>query len=113
MTEYEYTTTWKKGMNTRPKPNVNNDPNGAVGYGQLVKGVEVWTSPADGVNVKKGDKWMRLDDPIEKWVAVIHMGVVYGVLSEGEEPTPPSVTFPEYFDLTDPEGNTKRYVLVG
>lgn len=107
---YEYTTTWAKGMNTRPQPNVNNSPNGAVGYGQLVNGVEIWTAPADGVNVRKNDTWLRLDDPVTKWVAVVHMGVVYGVVTEGNNTEPPK--FPESFKLVYPTGESAEYQFV-
>ena len=113
---YRYKTTWTKGMNTRPQPNVNNNPNGTVAYNVTVDGVEVWTAPADGVNVRKNDMWMRLDDPIVKWVAIIHMGVVYGILTEttvDPEPTPDTVpAFPQSFTLTNPDGSKAEYVFV-
>lgn len=117
MADYTYKTTWTKGMNTRPKPNVNNAPNGSVAFGAEVDGVELWTALSDGVNVKRGDTWMRLDDPVEKWVAVIHNGVVYGevkvVGEEPEEPTPETPVFPESFVMTDPKTNkSAEYVFV-
>ena len=110
--EYLYETTWLKGMNTRPEHSVNNPPNGTIAYRETVRGVELWEAPADGLNVRKGDLWMRLDTVIVRWVAVVHMGIVYGVVEEvGTPPPPPVSQFPEYFMLTDPEGNTRRYVL--
>ena len=111
--EYTYKTTWLKGMNTRPEHGVNNSPNGSVAYNEIVRGLEVWEAPADGLNVRKGDKWMRLMMTVaDAWVAVVHMGTVYGIVEEvGTPPPPPVSQFPEYFILTDPEGNTRRYVL--
>lgn len=107
---YKYKTTWAKGMNTRPQPNVNNTPNGSVAFGEEVEGVELWYAPANGVNVKKDDVWLRLKDPVEKWVAVIHNGTIYGeVRVVSEEPEEPAPTFPDYFDLADPQGNVQRY----
>lgn len=103
---YTYTTTYVKGMNTRPDHNVNNAPNGAVAYGQVVSGIAVWEAPADGVNVRKGDKWMQLESG--SWVAVVHMGVTYGVVTEKD--TDP--IFPESFTLTDPSGKKAEYVFV-
>lgn len=118
MTQYIYTTTWVKGMNTRPTHSVSNNPNGTVAYNVPTNCIELWEAPADGANVKKNDKWARLDSDVEKWVAVVHLGVTYGTIrpvSESpEEPEDPPVVvpaFPEYFDLTDPQGVTKRYNL--
>lgn len=113
----KYKTTWAKGMNTRPQPNVSNSPNGAVPYNTEVEGAELWTASADGANVRKGDKWMRLVSSIVQWVAVVHMGTVYGVVTETTpeptpEPEPVLGQFPDYFDLTDPQGVIKRYTLV-
>ena len=28
--------------------------------GQLIEGDEIWEAPADGLEVKKGDKWLRV-----------------------------------------------------
>jgi len=75
-----YKTLWLEGMNTRPTHDVFNAPNGAIRLGDIVEGLEVWTAPADGNLVKAGDKWMRINSPIERWVAIVHLGVVYGEL---------------------------------
>ncbi len=84
----KYTTTWLKGMNTRPTPSVSNLPNGTVGFGETVNITEVWTASGDGVNVRNGDVWAKLDSAITKWVAVIHMGVTYGTLQTDDTPAP-------------------------
>ncbi|HCR72172.1 MAG TPA: hypothetical protein DIW23_12060 [Anaerolineae bacterium] len=122
---YEYKTTWTKGMNTRPNHNVNNAPNGTVAYGETVKGVELWTATADGSNVKKGDQWVRLESNVTKWVAVIHMGTVYGIvklIGENPEPEPdpeptPVELYPDFMigpvDKTgQPLAPAKRYRVV-
>ena len=112
-----YRTTWSKGMNTRPDHNVNNSPNGVVAYGETVNIAEVWTALADGVNVRKNDKWARLQDSLFiQWVAVIHLGVVYGVLEHTNptpEPTPtPAPMFPQSFIHIDPSGKKAEYTFV-
>lgn len=84
-----YTTTWLKGMNTRPTHDVSNSPNGTVGFGETVNIAEVWDAPADGMNVRAGDKWARLDTPLIRWVAVIHLGATYGTLGNNDDPTLP------------------------
>lgn len=48
---------------------------------QLIVGDELWTAPADGAEVKKGDTWIRVLSvdgvPIGErgWTAIIHKGV--------------------------------------
>ena len=110
---YIYKTTNTAGMNTRPDHNVSNLPNGSVAYNVPTECTEVWTAPADGTNVKAGDKWAKLNSGLIKWVAVIHLGKVYGTIQDVvvTPPEPPVVTpvFPEYFILTDPAGNTQRF----
>lgn len=93
--------------------------------GQLVVGDELWEAPADGSEVKKGDKWLKVisvdgaNVPVRGWMAYIHKG--YPICSNftviGDPPPPPPPPppsqFPEYFILTAPDGNSKRYVLNG
>lgn len=83
---YRYRTLWLAGMNTRPSHSVLNSPNGTIRLGDIVPGVEIWEAIEDGQNVKRGDRWMRLDSPIIKWVAIIHMGVVYGEILAEPQP---------------------------
>lgn len=112
-----YRTTWTKGMNTRPDHNVNNTPNGTAAYGAKYEIAETWKATTDGVNVKANDTWALLAGSVVKWVAVVHLGVTYGVI-EGEvvPPPPPDPSpvpmFPESFTLTDPQGNKAEYVFV-
>jgi len=111
---YLYKATYTSGMNTRPDHNVLNAANGTVAYNVPTECTEIWTAPADGSYVKAGDKWARLNSGIIKWVAIVHLGKVYGTIEEVGTTPPPVPTdpeFPEWFDLTNPQGVTKRYVL--
>lgn len=88
--------------------------------GQLVVGDELWEAPADGAEVKKGDKWLKVVsvDGVNLtqsgWMAYIHKGVaVCNNFKEIEAPPPPPTpTFPESFVLTDPSGAKAEYVFV-
>lgn len=116
-----YKTTYAKGMNTRPTPSVNNAPNGTVAYGQEVVILETFSFVSDGLNFKKNDLWARLEGTPEKWVAVVHLGKVYGELFNEEAPPPdpqPVASFPQSFIQTnnDPKhpdyGKQAEYVFV-
>lgn len=106
-----YKTTYAKGMNTRPAPNVNNSPNGTVAFGSVVEVLETYKATADGVNVRAGDEWVKISPT--QWVAVKHMGVIYGVV-EGNytPPSEPVQNFPESFILTAPNGEKAEYIFV-
>ena len=92
--------------------------------GQLVVGDELWEAPADGPEVKKGDKWLKVTSvdgvnvPVRGWMAYIHK--TYPICSnfkiiDGEPSPPPPPTepmpFPSEFTLTNPDGSKARYVL--
>jgi len=94
----------------------------SYGRGQLVVGDEIWEAPADGNEVKKGDKWMHVisvggvDLTERGWMAYVHKGVAicnnFGEIG-AEPPEPPTVpAFPESFVLTDPNGNKAEYQFV-
>lgn len=86
-----------------------------------VTGDVLWTAPADGLEVKAGDKWLRVTyENSTGWVALIHKGFpICKDFKEIAEPDPPPVdtpesidpteTFPEYFILEAPTGERKRY----
>ena len=91
----------------------------SYGRGQLVVGDQIWEAPADGNEVKKGDKWLHVTsvDGVNLteagWMAYIHKGVaICNNFTEIEEPPPPTPTFPESFILTDPSGAKAEYVFV-
>ncbi len=88
--------------------------------GQLIVGNEVWEAEADGVEVKRGDKWLHVTsvDGVNLtdrgWMAIIHKGVaVCNNFKEIADPEPPPAPlFPESFILTDPSGARAEYVFV-
>ena len=91
----------------------------SYGRGQLVVGDQIWEAPADGNEVKKGDKWLHVTsvDGVNLteagWMAYIHKGVaICNNFTEIEEPPPTTPTFPESFILTDPSGAKAEYVFV-
>ena len=118
MTTYSMTPI-KNGTRIRTDHNAFADVITSVNTGVVVVGDEVWEAPADGSEVKKGDKWLRVKSvggitfTEVGWMAYIHKGVpICNNFKEVETtpPTePPAPKFPEYFILTDPEGNTQRF----
>lgn len=69
----EYTMTpLKDGTRVRTDHNVFAQVVRSESAGTLVRGYEVWEAPADGNEVKRGDKWLRV---VDGWMAYIHKGV--------------------------------------
>lgn len=70
-----------------------------------MEGTDLWEAPADGNEVRKGDKWLfvtkadgvRLTFP--GWMAYIHKGVPIckNFLVVDDVPSPPEEKFPESF----------------
>jgi len=96
---------------------------GDFGPADTLEGSEIWTAPADGVEVRKGDKWLLVTKrngvtlSESGWTAYIHKGVpICGSFTEiGVEPPPPAPVeeFPQSFTLTnDSTGNKAQYVFV-
>lgn len=88
--------------------------------GQVLVGDEIWTAPADGAEVRKGDVWLhvtqvdRVNLPLPAWVARTHKGVPicdnFKVLEDA--PPPPVPQFPLSFELKDPAtGKVALYVF--
>jgi len=64
----------------------------------VVSGDELWTAPADGDQVKAGDKWLRITYAgYTGWMAYIHLGKPY--CKDFTDATPPPPT-------PDPSGAT-------
>lgn len=87
--------------------------------GQLVICDEMWEAPADGSEVKKGDKWGKVVSVdgvnVEErgWMAYVHKGVaICNNFKEVETVPPPAPMFPESFVLTDPSGEKAEYIFV-
>lgn len=119
MTQYSMTPI-NNGTRMRSDHNVLSTVIASYNRGQLVVGDELWTAPADGTDVKKGDKWIKVKSVdgvmvLERgWMALIHKGVpVCNNFQELEDPDPPPApVFPESFVLTDPSGAKAEYVFV-
>jgi hypothetical protein len=86
----------------------------SVGAGVIVEGSELWEAPADGSEVKKGDKWLKVTvNGFTGWIAYIHKGIAYckdfkEITAPPPPVDPPVVTlFPKSFILTDPETGSK------
>ncbi len=71
----------------------------SYGVTALVQGDILWEAPADGNEVKKGDKWLHVtqvnDQPVTQgWMALVHKGVPickdFKDLTGGTPPPPPS-----------------------
>jgi len=118
MTQYTMTPVY----NTRLRTDHNTFATIIVSYspGQAILGDELWEAPADGSEVKKGDKWIHVisvdGKPISQqgWMAYIHKGTPickdFQVIEEPDPPTTP--TFPDSFTLTDPSGAKAEYKFV-
>ena len=91
MTNYEMTTI-SSGTRIRKEHNTFSTSIGSVGANVTVTGDELWTAPADGVEVKAGDKWLRLTSPQVGWMAYTHKGVpICKDFKEIGTPPPPPV----------------------
>ncbi len=119
MTQYSMTPI-TNGTRMRSDHNVFASVIASYNRGQLVVGDEIWEAPADGTEVKKGDKWLKVTsvdgvNVAERgWMAYIHKGFpISENFKEIEDPNPPPTpTCPKSFTLTDPSGAKAEYVFV-
>lgn len=94
-------------------------------YGQIMEGDELWEAPADGNEVKKGDKWLHVVsvDGVAVspgWMAYIHKGlpICFNFKTIGEDPPPggdppPSdLKYPQKFTLIADDGKMVEYIFV-
>jgi hypothetical protein len=109
MNKYKYIST-QYNMSIRSDATTSADKIGQLDKGVYGYGDEVKDLP-------NGDKWIKVltGGTAVGWVAVIHLGVVYGKIELIGDVTPPPVDpqpsqVPAYFDLTTPDGKTTRYV---
>ncbi len=119
MTQYSMTP-FNSGTRMRTDHNVFASVVASYGRGQLIVGDELWEAPADGNEVKKGDKWIRVTsvdgvNVAERgWMAYIHKGTPicdnFKIITDPDpNPTP---VFPDSFTLTDPSGAKAEYKFV-
>ncbi len=119
MTQYSMTP-FNSGTRMRTDHNVFASVIASYTRGQLVVGDEIWEAPADGSEVKKGDKWLKVTsvDGVNVdergWMAYIHKGVpICDNFKIIENPDPnPTPIFPDSFTLTDPNGAKAEYKFV-
>lgn len=85
----------------------------------VLSGSELWIAPADGLEVRAGDKWLKVTHkngvPLDTvgWTAYIHKSLpVCKNFKEVGTEVPPVSTFPESFTLTDPSGKQAEYIFV-
>ncbi len=111
-------TTMNTGTRIRKDHNTFAEVITSVSSGVTVSGSELWTAPADGNEVKKGDQWLKVTyNGFTGWMAYIHKGVA--ICKDFKEvtvtPTPdpePVTTFPVKFTLTTPDGKSAEYQFV-
>lgn len=99
-----------QSMNLRPNHGVDNSSIGTLGANVIGSGDELFIATVDSAIQKIGDKWLKVETggSIVGWVAVIHLGKVYGTLTENVVVPPPAdVTYPAAISLTplDADGN--------
>lgn len=119
MTQYSMTPI-NNGTRLRTDHNTFSTVITSYNRGQLIVGDEVWEAPADGPEVRRGDKWLHVvsvngvNVPDRGWMAYIHKAVpVCNNFTEIPDPDPdPTPIFPESFVLTDPSGARAEYVFV-
>jgi len=93
----------------------------SYGMSHTVSGTDLWEAPADGSEVKKGDKWLKVTHvndspvPVSGWMAYIHKGepICGSFTSDGVTPPPPPpdpVVLNTNYDVTVSEW--KKLVIV-
>lgn len=95
----------------------------SVDSGVLVEGDELWIAPADGNEVRKDDRWLKITKvggvavTETLWMAQIHKGLIIcdnfkEVITDPAPNPTPTPTFPQSFILTDPSGVRAEYEFV-
>ena len=106
--KYKYVSS-KYNMSIRKDPTTSAEKIGQLNINVEGFGDEVMSLPG-------GDSWIKIlaGGSAVGWVAVVHLGNVYGVIEQigvvVPPVDPPASAIPAYFDLTTPEGVTTRYV---
>mgnify|MGYP001559822891 CR=1 FL=1 len=104
------------GTRIRTDHNVYSAVLTSVNADVVVTGNELWIAPADGNEVKAGDKWVKVTyGMFTGWMAYIHKGVPICDNFAATDVPPPveppvvSPIFPDYYDLVSPDGSKVRY----
>lgn len=109
MTEYKMTTI-SSGTRIRQDHNTFAAVLTSVNANVTLTGTELWEAPADGSEVKKGDKWLKVSyNGVTGWMAYIHKGqYICKDFSEVGE-SQPVATFPESYELLVVDPNHPDY----
>ncbi len=113
MTAYSMTTIDPNGTRIRQDHNTFASILTKVNANVTVTGTEKWTAPADGVEVKANDVWVKVTyNGVTGWMAYIHKGQsICKNLVETTTPTDPApiVGFPQSFIQTNNDPNHPDY----
>lgn len=108
--QYKYVSS-KYNMSIRKEPTTSADKIGQLNINVAGFGDEIRS-------IGTGDSWIKIisGGSAVGWVAIVHLGTVYGTVEKIGEVIPPidppvtTPAIPEYFDLTSPDGKVTRYV---
>ena len=114
MTTYEMKTVEPKGTRIRQDHNTFAAVLTTVNANVTVTGIEKWTAPADGVEVKAGDVWVKVSyNGVTGWMAYIHKGqpICRDLVEVGTPPVDPPITaeFPQSCIWTDNDPKSPNY----
>lgn len=98
---YDVTPKIKTGMNVRADHRKDSADIGDLNFGDHATGTLIYTVQTDGeaLEAKAGDKWLKIDSAINGWVAIVHNGIEYCTVTNGE--TIPTGNFPDRVRWTD------------
>lgn len=106
-------TTINSGTRVRQDHNVYASVLTSVNANVTVQGDELWTAPADGNEVKRGDGWVKVTvNGVTGWMAHIHKGVAICkdfVVINTTPSEPVGNTFPVSFTLTNSDPQHPDY----
>ncbi len=121
MTQFSMTTK-ANGTRVRAAHDIYSGVIGTYNANLSVVGDEVWIAPADGIEVRKGDKWLFVSSiggvqlQTRGWMAVTHKGVeICGGFQEipNVPPPVPGEIFPTSYTIVNNEtGERALYLFV-
>ena len=107
MTTYKMTTI-NNGTRIRSDHNVYAGVLTSVNANVTVTGSELWEAPADGQEVKKGDKWVKVTHGgFTGWMAYVHKGISICRDLVIVPDAPAEVKFPTSFTLINNDDGSK------
>jgi hypothetical protein len=89
-----YSITSAFAMSLRSGHTVSAGKIGTLEQGKVAQGDELWIAAQTTSTASAGDKWLRVKDlagqPVDGWIAVIHLGKVYCTLTDNGDNPPVS-----------------------